>query len=54
VKQSEASFKLADDQYRAGTKTLIDSNKSLWSCAPASSGSALRGDLSKQTMQLAG
>jgi len=54
VKQSEASYKLADDQYRAGTKTIIDSNKSLVELRTQQQRlSALRGDLSKQTMQLA-
>jgi len=54
VKQAEASFKLADDQYRAGTKTIIDSNKSLVELRTQQQRlSALRGDLSKQTMQLA-
>jgi outer membrane protein TolC len=54
VKQSEASYKLADDQYRAGTKTVIDSNKSLVELRTQQQRlSALRGDLSKQTMQLA-
>ena len=54
VKQAEASFKLADDQYRAGTKTIIDSNKSLVELRTQQQRlGALRGDLSKQTMQLA-
>lgn len=54
VRQSEASYKLADDQYRAGTKTIIDSNKSLVELRTQQQRlSALRGDLSKQTMQLA-
>jgi outer membrane protein TolC len=54
VKQAEASYKLADDQYQAGTKTVIDSNKSLVELHTQQQRlSALRGDLFKETMQLA-
>jgi outer membrane protein TolC len=54
VKQAEASYKLADDQYQAGTKTIIDSNKSLVELHTQQQRlSALRGDLLKETMQLA-
>jgi outer membrane protein TolC len=54
VKQAEASYKLAADQYQAGTKTIIDSNKSLVELRTEQQRlSALRGDLSKETMQLA-
>jgi outer membrane protein TolC len=54
VKQAEASYKLADDQYQAGTKTIIDSNKSLVELRTEQQRlSALRGDLFKETMQLA-
>jgi outer membrane protein TolC len=54
VKQSEASYKLANDQYLAGTKTIIDSNKSLVELRTEQQRlSALRGDLQKETMQLA-
>ncbi len=54
VKQSEASYKLANDQYLAGTKTIIDSNKSLVELYTDQQRlSALRGDLQKETMQLA-
>jgi outer membrane protein TolC len=54
VKQAEASYKLADDQYQAGTKTIIDSNKSLVELHTQQQRlSALRGDLFKETMQLA-
>jgi outer membrane protein TolC len=54
VKQAEASYKLADDQYQAGTKTIIDSNKSLVELRTQQQRlSALRGDLLKETMQLA-
>jgi outer membrane protein TolC len=54
VKQAEASYKLAADQYQAGTKTIIDSNKSLVELRTQQQRlSALRGDLFKETMQLA-
>jgi outer membrane protein TolC len=54
VKQAEASYKLAADQYQAGTKTIIDSNKSLVELHTEQQRlSALRGDLFKETMQLA-
>src|SRR6202453_75051 len=54
VKQAEASYKLAADQYHAGTKTIIDSNKSLVEFRMQQQRlSALRGDLLKETMQLA-
>jgi len=54
VKQAEASYKLAADQYQAGTKTIIDSNKSLVELHTQQQRlSALRGDLFKETMQLA-
>jgi outer membrane protein TolC len=54
VRQSEASYKLADDQYHAGTKTIIDSNKTLVELRKQQQKlSALRGDLLKETMQLA-
>ena len=54
VKQSEASYKLANDQYLAGTKTIIDSNKSLVELRTEQQRlSGLRGDLQKETMQLA-
>jgi outer membrane protein TolC len=54
VKQAEASYKLASDQYQAGTKTIIDSNKSLVELHTEQQRlSALRGDLFKETMQLA-
>jgi len=54
VKQAEASYKLAADQYQAGTKTIIDSNKSLVELRTQKQRlSALRGDLLKETMQLA-
>jgi outer membrane protein TolC len=54
VKQAEASYKLADAQYQAGTKTIIDSNKSLVELRTQQQRlSALRGDLLKETMQLA-
>jgi outer membrane protein TolC len=54
VKQSEASYKLAAAQYQAGTKTIIDSNKSLVELRTQQQRlSALRGDLLKETMQLA-
>ncbi|MGA2599911.1 MAG: TolC family protein [Bryobacteraceae bacterium] len=54
VKQAEASYKLAAAQYDAGTKTIIDSNKSLVELRTQQQRlSALRGDLLKETMQLA-
>jgi outer membrane protein TolC len=54
VKQAEATYKLAADQYQAGTKTIIDSNKSLVELHTQQQRlSALRGDLFKETMQLA-
>jgi outer membrane protein TolC len=54
VKQSEASYKLANDQYVAGTKTIIDSNKSLVELRTEQQRlRGLRGDLQKETMQLA-
>jgi outer membrane protein TolC len=54
VEQAEASYKLADAQYQAGTKTIIDSNKSLVELRTEQQRlSALRGDLLKETMQLA-
>jgi outer membrane protein TolC len=54
VKQAEASYKLADAQYHAGTKAIIDSNKSLVELRTQQQRlSALRGDLFKETMQLA-
>jgi outer membrane protein TolC len=54
VKQSDASYKLANDQYLAGTKTIIDSNKSLVELRTEQQRlSGLRGDLQKETMQLA-
>ena len=54
VKQAEASYKLADAQYQAGTKTIIDSNKSLVELRTQQQRlSALRGDLLKENMQLA-
>jgi len=54
VKQAEASYKLADAQYQAGTKTIIDSNKSLVELRTQQQRlSALRGDLLKEIMQLA-
>ncbi len=54
VKQSDASYKLANDQYLAGTKTIIDSNKSLVELRTEQQRlSGLRGDLQKESMQLA-
>lgn len=54
VKQAQASYKLADDEYQVGTKTIIDSNKSLVELRTQQQRlSALRGDLFKETMQLA-
>jgi len=54
VQQAQASYKLADDQYQAGTKTIIDSSKSLVELRTEQQRlSALRGDLFKETMQLA-
>jgi outer membrane protein TolC len=54
VTQSEASYKLAADQYAAGTKTIIDSNKSLVELRTQQQRlSALRGDLLKEVMQFA-
>jgi outer membrane protein TolC len=54
VSQAEASYKLASDQYQAGTKTIIDSNKSLVELHTEQQRlSALRGDLFKERMQLA-
>jgi outer membrane protein TolC len=54
VKQAQASYKLAADQYQAGTKTIIDSNKSLVELHTQQQRlAALRGDLFKETMQLA-
>ena len=54
VKQSDASYKLANDQYLAGTKTIIDSNKSLVELRTEQQRlNGLRGDLQKETMQLA-
>jgi outer membrane protein TolC len=54
VKQAEATFKLSDDQYRAGTIAVIDRNRNFVEFHTEQQRlSSLRGDLMKQTMQLA-
>ena len=54
VKQAEATFKLSDDQYRAGTIPVIDRNRNFVEFRTEQQRlSSLRGDLIKQTMQLA-
>src|ERR1700689_4268123 len=54
VKQAEATFKQSEDRYAAGTKPVIDRNRSFVEFHTQQQRlTSLRGDLVKQTMQLA-
>ena len=54
VKQAEATFKQSEDRYAAGTKPVIDRNRSFVEFHTEQQRlTSLRGDLVKQTMQLA-
>jgi outer membrane protein TolC len=54
VKQAEATFKQSENQYAAGAKPVIDRNRSFVEFHTQQQRlSSLRGDLVKQTMQLA-
>jgi outer membrane protein TolC len=54
VKQAEATFKQSEDRYAAGTKPVIDRNRSFVEFHTQQQRlTSLRGDLVKETMQLA-
>jgi outer membrane protein TolC len=54
VKQAEAAFKQSSNEYKAGTKPVIDRNRNFVEFHTQQQRlSSLRGDLLKQTMQLA-